>query len=84
MTSQGAQSTLLSASTLSALSNSSSLVEHIDLELVEEMIVRAPRSATSFPLIYKAYCQVLEEQYVSTHSCPRSVPLKQQWLVGYQ
>ena len=53
----------LSASTLTALSNaSSSLLDTVDLDLVEEIIQRAPRTATSFPLVYRAYGQVLEEK----------------------
>lgn len=64
MTSHGqySQDVLLSASTLSALSNSSSALEGIDLEVIEEIIERAPRSATTFPLVYRAYGIVLEEQ----------------------
>jgi len=59
---QYSQDVLLSASTLSALSNSSSALEGIDLEVIEEIIERAPRSATTFPLVYRAYGIVLEEQ----------------------
>lgn len=62
MTSLEAQSAYISSSTLSALSASTSLLEEVDLDLIEEIIERAPRSATSFPYIYRSYCQVLEEQ----------------------
>jgi hypothetical protein len=43
---------------------SSTWSENVDLELVEQIIERAPRSATSFPLVYRAYGEVLEEQWV--------------------
>ena len=59
----------LAASTLSALSNaSSSLSQSVDLEIVDEIINRAPRSATSFGFVYSAYNDVLEEQWVM-HLC---------------
>ena len=62
MASQEAQSTLLTSSTFSVLDASASILEEIDLEIVEEIIERAPRTATSFPLVYRAYSQVLDEQ----------------------
>jgi len=59
---QTVSSTLLSTSTISALSSSSSLLDGVDLDIVEEIIERAPRSATTFPPIHRAYGLVLEEQ----------------------
>jgi protein SFI1 len=59
---QTASSTLLSTSTLSALSNSSSLLDGVDVDIIEEIIERAPRSAATFPPIHRAYGLVLEEQ----------------------
>jgi len=54
---------MLALSTLSGLSYaSSSLSQDVDLEIVEEIIQRAPRSATTFPLVYRAYGEVLEEK----------------------
>ena len=54
---------LLSASTISGFANeSSSILEPVDLDLIEQIIERAPRSATSFPLVYRAYGEVLEDQ----------------------
>ena len=54
---------MLALSTLSGLSHaSSSLLQDVDLEIVEEIIQRAPRSATTFPLVYRAYGEVLEEK----------------------
>ena len=54
---------MLAVSSLSGISQaSSSLSDSLDIDLVEEIIDRAPRSATSFPLVYKAYGEVLEEQ----------------------
>jgi protein SFI1 len=54
---------MLGLSTLSGLSYvSSSLSPDVDLNLVEEIILRAPRSATTFPLVYRAYGEVLEEK----------------------
>jgi hypothetical protein len=44
---------------------SSTWSENVDLELVEQIIERAPRSATSFPLVYRAYGEVLEAQWVA-------------------
>jgi protein SFI1 len=60
---------MLALSTLSGLSYaSSSLSQDVDLELVEEIIQRAPRSATTFPLVYRAYGEVLEENGLSQSS----------------
>jgi protein SFI1 len=54
---------MLALSTLSGLSYASaSLSQDVDLELVEEIIQRAPRSAATFPLVYRAYREVLEEK----------------------
>ena len=58
----GTTAALLSVSSVSGLGHSSSsLSEDIDLRIVEEIIERAPRSATSFPLVYRAYGEVLDE-----------------------
>ena len=63
MTSHGQfQNGLLSNSTLLAFSDSSSVLEGLDLDVLEEIIERAPRGATTFPLVYRAYGIVLEEQ----------------------
>lgn len=55
---------MLAVSALSGLSHSTanSYSQDVDLDLVEEIIDRAPRSATTFPLVYKAYGEVLEEK----------------------
>jgi protein SFI1 len=54
---------MLGLSTLSGLSHgSSSISEDVDLDLVEEIIQRAPRSTKTFPSVYRAYCEVLEEK----------------------
>lgn len=56
---------MLALSGLSGLSYSTSgLSQDVDLDLIEDIIGRAPRSATTFPLVYKAYGEVLEEKYV--------------------
>ncbi|RSH91820.1 hypothetical protein EHS25_009190 [Saitozyma podzolica] len=53
---------MLAASSLSAISRaSSSLTEAVDLDLIEEIIDRAPRAATTFPQVHRAYIEVLEE-----------------------
>ena len=58
-----ATAALLSASTLTSLGHSStSISESVDLDLIEQIIDRAPRQATSFPLVYRAYGEVLEEK----------------------
>lgn len=36
--------------------------EEVDLELVQDIIDRAPRSATTFPQVYQAYGDVLQGQ----------------------
>ncbi|RXK36991.1 hypothetical protein M231_05755 [Tremella mesenterica] len=57
---------LLTASTRSVFSNSTASVsEHVDLELVNRIIERAPRSATTFPLILRAYNEVLEDHGIT-------------------
>lgn len=54
---------MLAASSPSAISRaSSSLTEAVDLDLIEEIIDRAPRAATTFPQVHRAYIEVLEEQ----------------------
>jgi protein SFI1 len=54
---------MLALSSLSGLSHSSTgLSQDVDLDLVERIIERAPRSATTFPLVYRAYGEVLEEK----------------------
>jgi protein SFI1 len=54
---------MLGLSSLSGLSLGSTAVsQDVDLELVEEIITRAPRSATTFPSVYRAYGEVLEEK----------------------
>jgi protein SFI1 len=56
---------MLSASSFSALSISqatSGYSESVDLDVVDEIIERAPREATTFPLVYRAYLEVLQEQ----------------------
>lgn len=59
---------MLGLSRLSGFSKeSSSIVHDVDLELVEQIIERAPRSATTFPLVYKAYGEVLEARSVHCH-----------------
>jgi protein SFI1 len=59
---------MLALSSLSGLSLGSSAVsQDVDLELVEEIIHRSPRSATTFPSVYRAYGEVLEEKYVQRH-----------------
>lgn len=56
---------MLALSGLSGLSYSSAgLSQDVELELVEQIIDRAPRSATTFPLVYKSYGEVLEEKWV--------------------
>ena len=56
---------MLGLTSLSGLSrDSSSIAQDVDLDLVEQMIEKAPRSATTFPLVYKAYGEVLEQRYV--------------------
>lgn len=56
---------MLSSTGLNALSLSqatSGYSESVDLEVVDEIIEHAPREATTFPLVYKAYIEVLQEQ----------------------
>ncbi|ORY33494.1 Sfi1 spindle body protein-domain-containing protein [Naematelia encephala] len=60
---------MLRASTLSGLSsNSTTITDDVDLEVVQEIIERAPRSATTFPRVFEAYGQVLQEHGVSQAS----------------
>ena len=57
--------TMLSSTSLNALSLSQATSGHsesVDLEVVDEIIERTPREATTFPLVYKAYIEVLQEQ----------------------
>jgi hypothetical protein len=54
---------MLAVSALSGLSYSTaSFSQDVDLDIVDEIITRAPRNATAFPLVYKAYGEVLEEK----------------------
>jgi protein SFI1 len=56
---------MLSSASFNALSLSqatSGYSEEVDLEVIDEIIERAPREATTFPLVYRAYLQVLQEQ----------------------
>jgi protein SFI1 len=54
---------MLALSSLSGLSlRSSGVSQDVDLELVEQIIHRSPRSATTFPSVYRAYGEVLEEK----------------------
>ena len=56
---------MLSSHSMNALSFSqatSGYSQSVDLDVVDEIIHRAPREATTFPLVYKAYLEVLQEQ----------------------
>lgn len=61
-TSFGGESATLTAS-ISGIS--SSILEAVDFGIVEAIIDKSPRSATSFPSVYRAYGQVLQEQCVA-------------------
>lgn len=53
---------MLTSSTLSRISQvSASYSENVDLGVVDSIIERA-RNATTFPEVYKAYVEVLEDQ----------------------
>ena len=56
----------LTASAISGLSGlsygSSSVTDHVDLGIIDDIIERAPRSATTFPLVQRAYSEVLLEK----------------------
>lgn len=54
----------LSQSGMSHSFISSGYSESVDLEVVDEIIERSPRSATAFPVVYKAYVSVLQDKYV--------------------
>lgn len=57
---------MLAFSGLSGASQvSSGVSQDVDLDLVEQIINNAPRSATTFPLVYRAYGEILEQKYVS-------------------
>lgn len=52
-------------SSLSGISGaSSSLNESVDLDVIEQIIERAPRNATSWPQVYRTYGEVLEEKWI--------------------
>lgn len=56
---------MLGASSFSLLSQSvasSGYSESVELDIVDEIIERAPRSATAFPLVYKAYVSTLQDK----------------------
>lgn len=53
-----------SFSGLSISQATSGYSESVDLDVIDEIIQRAPRQATTFPLVYSAYLEVLQEQYV--------------------
>ena len=54
---------MLAFSGISGISQiSSSVSQDVDLDLVEQIIESAPRSATTFPLVYRAYGEVLERK----------------------
>ncbi len=57
---------MLGLSSLSGISAAStSLSESVDLEIIEQIIDRAPRGATSWPQVYRAYGEALEEKCVT-------------------
>lgn len=52
-------------SSFSGTSNSlisSGYSESVDLDLVDEIIERSPRSATAFPVVYKSYVSALQDK----------------------
>jgi hypothetical protein len=54
---------MLPATTFSTISGAStSLSGDVEFEIVEQIIERAPRSATCWPQVYRAYGEVLEEK----------------------
>lgn len=56
---------MLAFSGISEISQvSSGVSQDVDLDLVEQIIENAPRSATTFPLVYRAYGEVLEKKWV--------------------